>query len=92
MLLCHVRTLSARHKLAVEHRDVVHATISRAWSQIQSFEYTDEGSFRRWLYTMARNLYLNEFKSLARREFRAETGVLENTADEKGAASEHAEV
>ena len=92
MLNGYVRTLAARYRRPIDPLEVVHATFELAWREIERFEYVGEGSFRRWLCTLARNLYLSELRATARREQPAGTGVLENTADEKGAASDQARV
>jgi RNA polymerase sigma-70 factor (ECF subfamily) len=63
MLHGHVRTLVARYRRPIDADDLVQNTFSLAWSQIQGFQYEGEGSFRRWLHRLARNLYLNELRS-----------------------------
>lgn len=93
MLRGHVRTLVARHRRPVDADDLVQATFERAWSQIQDFDYLGEGSFRRWLHTLAKNLYLNQIKSdAARPEQRAATEVIENAVDEREAERQSAQV
>ena len=87
MLRGHVRTLVASHHAAIDPDEIVQATFARAWAQIQLFEYQGEGSFRRWLHRLAKNLYLNQLRSDGRRpERRAETRILEVAVDERESA------
>ena len=56
--------------------DVLQTALTRAWQNIDSFEYRGEGSFRRWLATLVVNAFLNELKrQRAEREGAHETEV-----------------
>ena len=84
MLRGHVRTLAARHRAPIDPDEIVQATFAQAWAEIQRFDYEGEGSFRRWLHRLAKNLYLNELRSDgARPERGAAPHGLEGAVDER---------
>jgi RNA polymerase sigma-70 factor (ECF subfamily) len=62
-LLSYTRTLLDDHHLA---EDIVQETLLRAWHHIDGL-YTNEGSVRGWLLTVARNLAIDWRRSAAAR-------------------------
>jgi len=83
MLHGHVRTLVARYRWPIDADDLVQNTFAHAWTQIQSFEYEGEGSFRRWLHRLARNLYLNELRNSSHRPTTDSADQLAAVEDER---------
>ena len=87
MLLGHVRAMTSRDHLGIEPQDIVQATFGQAWQEIQRFQYEGEGSFRRWLVTLAIHRYRNARKSAAAHpSLQALSGVLENETCDKATA------
>ena len=84
MLRGHARTLVARHRVRIEPEDLVQTTFAHAWKNIQSLEYQGEGSFRRWLHRLARNLLLNQVREQAGQpELQQGTRVLDGAVDRR---------
>lgn len=93
MLRGHVRLLLARYPAPIERDEIVQATFARAWAQIQQFEYKGEGSLRRWLQQLAKNIYLNELRSEgARPERGAKDHLLETAEDERATERERGQL
>ena len=63
MLIAHVQARIpglARRRFDAE--DVLQTAVTRAWQNLDTFQYDGEGSFRRWLATLVVNSCLNELR------------------------------
>jgi len=87
MLHGHVRAMASCDHVRLDPPEIVQATFEQAWQEIQRFKYDGEGSFRRWLVTLAYHKYLNARKqATAHPVHLANSGVLENEACAKTSA------
>jgi len=95
MLVAQVRARMpdfARQRFDAE--DILQAAFFRAWENIQSFHYRDEGGFRRWLTTLVLNAFQDELRNheADRRDWKAERSISELdglSAPEDAQALEH---